>query len=126
MLSQGMKVNFREPLLRQAYVVWRGTKIGQRICSIACHSAGVGVQKLFEFLGGVGGDPPRPRVRAALESHIAVVLGFESVLNHFELKLADGAQEHQPTRIGAKHLYRTLFAQLSQARLQLLGSERIF
>ena len=126
MLSQGVKVNFREPLLRQAHIVRRGTKIGERIGSIAGHSAGVGVQKLFEFLGGVGGDPPRPRVRAAFESHIAVVLGFESVLNHFELQLADGAQEHQAASIGAKHLNRTFFAQLSQARLQLLGSQRIF
>ena len=50
---------------------------------------------------------------------------FQAVLHHFELQLADGAQQHRAADLGAEHLDRAFFAELGQALLQLLGAQRV-
>jgi hypothetical protein len=47
------------------------------------------------------------------------------VLHHFELQLADRAQQHRPADLGAEHLDRAFLAELGQALLQLLGAQRV-
>ena len=48
------------------------------------------------------------------------------MLHHFELQLADSAEQHIAADFGPEHLDRAFFAKLRQALLQLLGAQWIF
>ena len=48
------------------------------------------------------------------------------MLHHFKLQLPHCAQEHIAAHLGLENLDRTFFAQLRQALLQLLGTQRVF
>src|SRR3990167_151997 len=126
MLAQWMEVDLRKPLLRQPHVVRAGEEVGQGVGSVVRHAQGVGVFELAQLGWRVGGDPARAGVLAALQPHVGVVLGLESVLHHLELQLSHGAQQHVAARVGLENLDRAFLAQLGQALLQLLGAQRVF
>src|SRR5258706_584846 len=81
---------------------------------------GVGIDEGAQFGRRVGGDPARAGVLAALEPDVGVVFGLQAVLDHFELQLADRAQQHRPADLRAEHLDRAFLAELREALLQLL------
>jgi hypothetical protein len=53
------------------------------------------------------------------------VFVLEPVRHHFELQLADGAQQQHAAGDRAEHLDGALLAQLGQAGAQLLGAQRV-
>lgn len=125
MLPQRMEVNLRKPFLREPHIVGAGAQEGQRVGGIVRHAQRVGVFEFAQLLWRIRGDPARARVLTAFQPDVAVVFGFQPVLHHLELQLADRAEQHVATGVGLEDLDGAFLAEFLQPLLQLLALERI-